>query len=120
MNFILCDRSSVKRTLPFVTGSLRDGWSSSEDDSDDSLLDSSFFFPFLPTSCRAYQRYMYEKGVRWVSLETNTHSSNDLLRGDWRAVLCTGYSCNRLFEVDSLFSCLVLDFSLGRLDWLFF
>jgi hypothetical protein len=55
VNIISCDRSPVKRTLPFVTGSLRAGWSSSEDDSDDSPLYSSFFFLFLPISCRAYQ-----------------------------------------------------------------
>jgi hypothetical protein len=35
-------------------------------------------------------------------------------------VLCTGYSCNRLFEVDRFFACLVLDFSLGRLFIRFF
>ena len=55
VSFISCHQSSVKRTLPFVTGSLRAGWSSSEDDSEDSPLDPSFFFPFLPLSCCAYQ-----------------------------------------------------------------
>jgi hypothetical protein len=60
VNIIPCVRSSVKRTLPFVNGSLRAGWSSSEDDSDDSPLDSSFFFPGLPTSCRAYQIHVLE------------------------------------------------------------
>lgn len=46
----------MKRTFPFVTGGLG---ASSEDDSDDSSLDSSFF-PFVPSSRLAYTR-IYEK-----------------------------------------------------------
>jgi len=57
MNFISGDQNAVKHTLLFVTDGLRAGWSSSEDDSDDSPLDSSFF-PFLPVSCCAYPIYM--------------------------------------------------------------
>ena len=67
MNIISCDRSSVKRTLPFVTGSLRASWSSSEDDSDDSPLDSSFFFFPLPVSCRAYQTHVLERSKMGIT-----------------------------------------------------
>jgi hypothetical protein len=54
VNFISRNQNVVKRTFPFVTGGLGAGWSSSEDDCDDSPLDSSFFFPFLPISFGAY------------------------------------------------------------------
>ena len=44
----------MKRTLPFVTGGLCAGLSSSEDDSDDSSLDLPFFLPFAPFSRWTY------------------------------------------------------------------
>jgi hypothetical protein len=75
VNFISCDQNVVNRTFPFVTGSLCAGWSSSEEDWDDSPLDPSFFFPFLTTSFCAYSTYMYEKDIRWVRLLTRARIS---------------------------------------------
>ena len=54
----------MKRTFPFVTGGLCAGLSSSEDDSDDSSLGSSFFFPFVPSPRWAYTHTHMRKSQR--------------------------------------------------------
>jgi hypothetical protein len=51
----------MERTFPFVTDGLCAGSSSSEDDPDDSSLDSPFFFPFAPFSCMAYSHIYVRK-----------------------------------------------------------
>ena len=51
---------------------------------------------------------------------TATYPSHDLLGGDGCTVLRTGYTCDRLFRVDSFFANLGLDFGLGRINCFFF
>ena len=109
----------MKRTFPFVTGGLCAGLSSSEDDSDDSSLDSSFFFPFTPSSRWAYTHICMRKiriqriNGRRILLEKNTYPSEDLLRRDWCTVLRTWYGRSRLFVADDLFADLGLDIRFG-------
>lgn len=82
VNFISHDQNVVKRTFPFVTGGLGAGWSSSEDDCDDSPLDSSFFFPFLLVSFCAYPTYVRE--IHWKS---STHT-RAMISFEFSGALC--------------------------------
>lgn len=93
------------------------GLSSSDEESDDSSLDSSFFDFFLLSRCACV-------GISLRSLKNimSTYPCEDLFGRNRRSMLCTGYRRYRFFGVNSLdlFDDFGLDLCLGLRISLFF
>lgn len=112
-------RSEVVRTFPLVTGGLTVGFSSSDEESDDASLDSSFFDFLLFSRC-AFQ-CVNISFVFFKKYTTSTYPGEDLFGRNRCSVLCTGYRSYRFFGISNLdlFADFGLDFCPGLCILLF-
>lgn len=99
-------KSNVARTFPLVTGGLTAGLSSSDEESDDPSLDSSFFDFLLLSRC-AFRRIGIDDFKNKNAM--STYPGKDLFGRNWCSMLCTGYCRSSFFGVNNLFA----NFSLG-------